>query len=194
MNALIVGAVAAALSALFVRISIPLLLRAQLIDRPTARSSHEIPPPRGGGAGLLLAAALAAVGGAYAFGPSEALMTTAALFGLAGALAALCVIDDARSLSAGQRLTAQAACVTVGLATIGPDPAAVFAGFLPSWAAAAIVALGWMWFVNLFNFMDGIDGIAGGQAAVIGGAIGAGALITEGKDIPDGSLVMGVPG
>jgi UDP-N-acetylmuramyl pentapeptide phosphotransferase/UDP-N-acetylglucosamine-1-phosphate transferase len=45
---------------------------------------------------------------------------------------------------------------------------AVFQGWLPSWLDRAAAALVWVWFVNLYNFMDGIDGIAGSEAAAIG--------------------------
>ena len=49
-------------------------------------------------------------------------------------------------------------------------PAAVFGGLAPGWLALPVVALGWVWVVNLFNFMDGIDGVAGAQAAGAGAA------------------------
>ena len=45
---------------------------------------------------------------------------------------------------------------------------AVFQGWLPSGLDAIATALIWVWFINLFNFMDGIDGIAGSEAAAIG--------------------------
>ncbi|CAN0515829.1 unnamed protein product [Laminaria digitata] len=50
-------------------------------------------------------------------------------------------------------------------------PGPVFLGLFPLWLDLAIAAIGWVWFVNLFNFMDGIDGISGVEATCIGGGI-----------------------
>src|SRR6185436_11330375 len=61
----------------------------------------------------------------------------------------------------------QAATVWIGLYAFGPADL-VFQGWLPVDIDRAATALFWLWFVNLFNFMDGIDGIAGSEAAAIG--------------------------
>src|SRR5207245_6467519 len=79
-------------------------------------------------------------------------------------LAAVSWIDDLRGLSRVVRLLAQAAAVAIGVSVL-PEPKDFF----------HLVAIGlvWMWWINLFNFMDGIDGLAGSEAA----AIGAGLLL-----------------
>ena len=60
-------------------------------------------------------------------------------------------------------------------------PSPVFADWLPAWLDKGLAAFLWLWFINLFNFMDGIDGLAGTETVVIAlgyflivGAAGAG--------------------
>ena len=138
-------------------------LRHGLLDQPGARRSHAVPTPRGGGIGiaiswLLACACLAVLPGVDAW--------------LAAALGAamLCVAgigwrDDRRPLPVWSRLVAQsagAAFVGLGLWTASHS--------LPvSLAAAATV----MVLVNVWNFMDGIDGLAATQGVIAGLALGA---------------------
>ena len=70
-------------------------------------------------------------------------------------------------LPAVARLSAQAAAVGAGLFAL-PGDGAVFQGVLPTSLDMALSGIIWLWFVNLFNFMDGIDGIAGSQTATAG--------------------------
>jgi UDP-N-acetylmuramyl pentapeptide phosphotransferase/UDP-N-acetylglucosamine-1-phosphate transferase len=104
-----------------------------------------------------------------------ALMLLAATFGGAplgglgiGALLLMAVswIDDRKGLPAAPRFAAHAVVVVGFLALIRMGGAQVFP--LPAWADFALVALGWLWFVNLYNFMDGIDGITGVETASLG--------------------------
>src|SRR6266852_9200091 len=81
-------------------------------------------------------------------------------------LAAISWIDDLRGLSPAMRLLTQLG--TVGLGMIALMPAGpVFQGWLPAGLDALAAGLLWLWFINLFNFMDGIDGLAGSEAAAI---------------------------
>jgi UDP-N-acetylmuramyl pentapeptide phosphotransferase/UDP-N-acetylglucosamine-1-phosphate transferase len=139
----------------------------RLIDLPNARSSHVEPRPRGGGlgivAGVVLAVALLAALGAAPSAPVFAV--------LAGALivAAIGLWDDVRGLGVGPRLVVQvAAAVWVvvlcgGIARVPlPAPAGV-----PLGVAGLVLAAVWIVAAtNFFNFMDGADGLAGGQAFV----------------------------
>lgn len=134
------------------------LLRAAVLDQPNERSSHATATPRG--AGLAIVAVLLIVWAALSRSADWPVLA------LAGALAALSWLDDLRGLSPLIRLVGQAAAVLVGLATL--DPAPVFQGLLPPLADRALAALAWLWFVNLYNFMDGVDGITGVQTACIG--------------------------
>jgi UDP-N-acetylmuramyl pentapeptide phosphotransferase/UDP-N-acetylglucosamine-1-phosphate transferase len=91
-----------------------------------------------------------------------------ALIGCAALLAVISAIDDVRSLPISVRLPAHAAAATVAiLAIAGPDRAHVGLGVVE--AAVAIVAIVWM--TNLYNFMDGSDGLAGGMTVIGFGAM-----------------------
>jgi UDP-N-acetylmuramyl pentapeptide phosphotransferase/UDP-N-acetylglucosamine-1-phosphate transferase len=85
-------------------------------------------------------------------------------------LMAVSWIDDRRTLPPAPRFLSQIAVVALGLGAL-PADGLVFQGLLPVWADRLVAAVGWLWFVNLFNFMDGIDGLAGSEAATIGGGV-----------------------
>ncbi len=139
-----------------------LLRRHAILDHPNARSSHDRPVPRGGGWGVMLAvlpawALLALVAGEDRFIP---LMAGAVL------LMAVSWRDDLVHLPAAFRLASHAIAVCFGLYAL-PGDAAVFQGLLPIWADRLVAGLCWVWFINLFNFMDGIDGLSGVEATSI---------------------------
>jgi UDP-N-acetylmuramyl pentapeptide phosphotransferase/UDP-N-acetylglucosamine-1-phosphate transferase len=71
-----------------------------------------------------------------------------------------------RGLPPALRLLVQFAAVVAGIWVL--PRGALFQGWLPPGLDSIATALIWVWFLNLFNFMDGIDGIAGGEAAAIG--------------------------
>jgi UDP-N-acetylmuramyl pentapeptide phosphotransferase/UDP-N-acetylglucosamine-1-phosphate transferase len=85
------------------------------------------------------------------------------------ALAAIGWWDDLKGISPWPRLAVQIAAIAVGLWSLFPLSDGQFTGGLVRQPFDAILAgLALLWFVNLFNFMDGIDGIAGGEAVSIG--------------------------
>ena len=133
----------------------------QIMDMPNERSSHTLPTPRGGGLATspVTIALLLMMGWKYHHLPT-------ALLGL-GALVLLAVswLDDRRGLPAGPRFLVQAVMVAGGMAAID---APVLTGALPLWLDHVLAGLGWLWFVNLYNFMDGIDGITGTQTFSLG--------------------------
>jgi len=91
-------------------------------------------------------------------------------------LAGVSWIDDLRDLGALPRLAAQFAAAIAGVLVL---PGLVFQGLFPPWLDATLAVIGWVWFVNLFNFMDGIDGISGVEAIAIAAGIGlAGGLLS----------------
>lgn len=157
---------------------IPLLRRAALLDRPNQRSLHDMPTPRGGGiavvAAILLAWLALVIAGAA---PPRMLVV------LLGAvlLASVSWRDDLRGLSPAVRLLAQLVAVALGLSALAPIGAAL-QGWLPVWLDVAATALAWVWFVNLFNFMDGSDGLAGSEAATIGIGLALFAMVGVGHD------------
>src|SRR5260370_21918775 len=146
------------------RALIPLLRRGVVLDRPNERSSHAMPTPRGGGVAVIAAIVLAWLALAGLGLPPRA--SSPILFG-AVLLAAVSWLDDLRGLPPAARLLAQWVAGALAFLT-QPSAGPVFQGWLPGWLDAIGTLLIWVWFVNLFNFMDGIDGLAGSEAAAIG--------------------------
>lgn len=121
------------------------------------RSSHMQPTPNGGGLGVVIASTVAGVW--LAWGQSQAL---AAPIVLAVPLALVGLLDDIRHLSARVRLGVQVAVCTGLLITLGSVPEIPIGNVvLGGLALSGLLLLVGVWWINLFNFMDGIDGIAG---------------------------------
>jgi UDP-N-acetylmuramyl pentapeptide phosphotransferase/UDP-N-acetylglucosamine-1-phosphate transferase len=85
-------------------------------------------------------------------------------------------MDDRRSRSARLRFGMQIAAVAIGLTAL-PAGSMVFQGWLPFWPDRIVAAICWLWFINLFNFMDGIDGLAGSEAVSIGAGLAVVAVV-----------------
>jgi len=161
--ATLAGLIAFAFSALGTRTVLDWLRDRQILDRPNERSSHAVPVPRGGGLAVTPAVALVWIGLATVTGAIGPLALALGALGLM----ALSWLDDRAGLPPLPRLTAHAVLVAAGLALLDPG-ALVFQGALPLWADRLLSGLGWLWFLNLYNFMDGIDGLTGSETASIG--------------------------
>lgn len=166
----------AALAATFAtRLVLTILRRRAILDHPNERSSHALPTPRGGGI-----AVVAVLVPSWALiqhvAPGDDPRVWPAIAGIL-ALAALSWLDDLYSLSAGLRIVCHAIVVAVALALL-PAGALVFQGLLPPLLDRIAAAILWIWFINLFNFMDGIDGISGVETLAIGLGLAAVAMIT----------------
>lgn len=140
----------------------PLLRRLGAVDVPNERSSHRTPRPRGAG---VFVAAIATTGLVLVWVATGA--EAVLWFALAGGavLSAVGLIDDVQGLSVRARLSFQGVCAVVAAyVAVAPD------WRLPLAAAVAIggVALFVVATTNIFNFMDGIDGIAGSTAMAAG--------------------------
>ncbi|MDP6351218.1 MAG: glycosyl transferase [Alphaproteobacteria bacterium] len=146
---------------------LPILRARAILDHPNARSSHARPTPRGGGIAVIGAVVVVWVAIA-ALGAAE--FPAILLIGAAG-LALVSWFDDLKGLGPAPRLAAQ--LVAVGGAWLVLAPAGpVFQGWLPPVLDTVAALVLWMWFINLFNFMDGIDGIAGVETLCIGAGVG----------------------
>lgn len=139
-----------------------------VLDRPGPRSSHTVPTPRGGGIAILLVLLPAWALAVPLAGAPERLWP---VLGVTALLAAVSWLDDLRGLSPMLRLPVHVLAVAASLAATAPDASPVFQGLLPTVLDAVAAGLLWLWFMNLFNFMDGIDGIAGGEAASVGAGL-----------------------
>lgn len=151
-----------------------------ILDIPNERSSHTLPTPRGGGVvfvGLFLAVILLCP----FFFPREASLWLA-LSGGGLAVAAVGWIDDRNTLPAWQRLGIHSLAVLWALYHLGGMPS-LSLGFasLPLGMFGYLLAfLGGVWMINLYNFMDGIDGLAAGEAVLVASA---GAFLTKGSPV-----------
>lgn len=136
--------------------------RLALVDAPEHRSSHTQPTPTGGGIGMVFGAAASMA--TLAWLHSEPVLMLAAALALLLALAGLA--DDRTGLSPKLRLLIQFAVLCGLLAWMSPLPALTLP-FTMSVSGAWLLVVGMLaalWWVNLFNFMDGIDGLAAAQA------------------------------
>lgn len=126
-------------------------------DIPNDRSLHNVPIPRVGGWGIVPVIVVTT----WLLAPGLRYAVLGAAF-----LAAISQIDDRRGLSARVRFGAHLVAV-IGLVALFPTD-------IP-WGFRAIVVFLMLWLVNLYNFMDGADGLAGGMTLIgfAGYAIGA---------------------
>jgi UDP-N-acetylmuramyl pentapeptide phosphotransferase/UDP-N-acetylglucosamine-1-phosphate transferase len=166
--------VAALLSAALILLLRPLLVR-HALAHPNARSLHAVPTPQGGGAAVVLAAlaTLALVGGFAA----ESRTALTGLLPLAGGVVLLAVVgavDDIRAVAAFPRLVLQALAVAAVVATLPADQRVLPAVPLALERAAEFLA--GLWFVNLVNFMDGLDWMTVAETVPVTAAVSAFAL------------------
>ncbi|MCW5774577.1 MAG: glycosyltransferase family 4 protein, partial [Rhodospirillaceae bacterium] len=159
------------------RLLLPWLHRRAILDRPNERSSHKVPTPRGGGLAVIvvLVVALWVIQTASGVPLWRQIVLTVAL----AALAAISWIDDRGGADWRLRLGLQLAAAVAGLFAIGIGPLVERTG-LPGWLVGLVLVLAWVWFVNLYNFMDGIDGITGVETASIGIGLVVLAVVTLG--------------
>ena len=169
------GVYAAAVAAVVSALSIVLLLRwAHRLpgDEPNARSLHQEPVPRVGGIAVWAGYLLAMWAGGFA--PPAGALGWVAL----ATVAAVSLADDRRGVPAAVRLAVHlAAAALVAIALVGAAGAFV----------VALATLGIAWSANLYNFMDGSDGLAGAMAVCGFGTLAAGAAIAG---APAGPLLV----
>ncbi len=179
-----------AVAALATRLALGVLTRRGIVDQPNHRSSHDRPVPRGGGWGVVLAVLPAwALLGLYGNGgPAIPALIAGSLL-----LVGVSWRDDLHSVPAGLRLLAQALAIGLGLGALPPD-VVVFQDMLPLWLDRAICFFGWLWFVNLYNFMDGIDGISAVETLSIAAGIVAIALLAGRLGAPEAALTAALAG
>jgi UDP-N-acetylmuramyl pentapeptide phosphotransferase/UDP-N-acetylglucosamine-1-phosphate transferase len=132
------------------------LLRRYALARPNARTSHTTPTPQGGGIAVIAATLVAFIGAAYLLGGN--VLTNPHLLAVVAATVGLAVLgmtDDIRPMRAASRLALQALAVGLVVATLPADLRVVPAA--PFVVERVALAFALVWFVNLVNFMDGID-------------------------------------
>jgi UDP-N-acetylmuramyl pentapeptide phosphotransferase/UDP-N-acetylglucosamine-1-phosphate transferase len=167
---ILIGAAVASLSALLTAALIVVLrpfLTHYALATPDARSSHRVPTPQWGGIAVVAATVTVALAAVWVFGRLDRpLLTVCAATVL---LALVGGIDDVYLMPLLPRLLLQALSVGVCLAAIPADLHVI--PFLPYWAERIVLLLGGVWFVNLVNFMDGIDWMTVAEVVPVTGAI-----------------------
>jgi len=135
------------------------LIKKAILDHPNDRSSHSIPTPRGGGIAILIAV-LPTLFLVQYFAATPIVAYQPVLICALG-LALLSWLDDLKNLGPLIRFASQIMAASLCLYFIPASEQGFIGGFLPIWMEKIILGIGWVWFINLFNFMDGIDGISG---------------------------------
>jgi UDP-N-acetylmuramyl pentapeptide phosphotransferase/UDP-N-acetylglucosamine-1-phosphate transferase len=144
--------------------------RKQIFDIPNERSSHTRPIPRGGGIAIVLLTLTGLF--IYAWRKPEWAIFSMSAFVIGGFLiSAVGWLDDVRSLSVKIRLSAHslgAVLVIIGFGYWHTIDFPFLGQISLGWIGLPVTFLWIVGLTNAYNFMDGIDGIAGGQAAVAG--------------------------
>jgi UDP-N-acetylmuramyl pentapeptide phosphotransferase/UDP-N-acetylglucosamine-1-phosphate transferase len=148
--------VAAALSTVLIVLLRP-LLRRHALAQPNARSSHREPTPQGGGIAVIAATIVVTLGCVGVVGEmnSAAAVEVFTVLAAAAFIAVVGGIDDLRPMPVVPRLMLQILAITVAIAAMPTDLRIV--PLLPWWAERLCLLMALVWFVNLVNFMDGID-------------------------------------
>src|SRR6266436_6319419 len=146
---------AAGCSALLIILLLP-MFRRYALARPNARSSHSIPTPQGGGVAVILAVAIALGADGAFMEPERAALIDVLPLGAAVALLTIVgAIDDILPIAPLWRLAVQAVAVTITVSTMPAELRAI--PVMPMAIERAVEIVAGLWFVNLVNFMDGID-------------------------------------
>jgi len=165
----VLALLSALLSALLIVVLKPLLVRYALA-RPNARSSHRVPTPQGGGIAVVGASLLVTGLAVLLFpgldGPAAESFLVAAAAGLV--LAAVGATDDIRPLPTIPRLLLQIGAVTAVVLT---SDMRLLPGLVPLSLERALLVFGGVWFVNLVNFMDGLDWITVAEMVPVTGFV-----------------------
>jgi UDP-N-acetylmuramyl pentapeptide phosphotransferase/UDP-N-acetylglucosamine-1-phosphate transferase len=169
-------------TAVLVPVILPLLRRSGVLDVPGARSSHTAPVPRGAGVAVMLGIL---AGAALPLGRPADRLLIAVVVGVAVLYALVGFADDLRGLDPVGRLVVQ-----------------LVLGVLLTWPATALFNRGWEWiplgaiaaasYVNVTNFMDGVNGITGWHGVVTGTAFACmGAYTGKGWVVAVGACLAG---
>lgn len=154
---LILAAVSLVLAAAVTFLVLRRAKRVGLVQTPNERSSHTVPTPTGGGIGIV-------VGGTFAGLLTAALIPFLAVPTIMASVLIAWVgyVDDRRPLPARWRLGAQVLLMGAVVALLPLDLIP-----LPDWLLLIVLTLGGALWINLYNFMDGIDGLAGSEAVFL---------------------------
>jgi UDP-N-acetylmuramyl pentapeptide phosphotransferase/UDP-N-acetylglucosamine-1-phosphate transferase len=162
---------AAVLSALLIVALRPWLAR-YAVAKPNARSSHKTPTPQGGGIAVIGATIIVSFGVLFFLRPaSTSLSPLGVIFAAVLLVAAVGAMADNRPIAAAPRLVLESFAVAAVLLTLPSEMRLL--PILPWWGERIFLLIGTLWFVNLVNFMDGLDWMTVVEVAPITAAIAA---------------------
>jgi len=142
----------------------------RILDIPNERSSHLLPTPRGGGLAIIIAWYIG-ITSLFFFGEVSRNLYFALLSGIL--LAVISLLDDVFDIRPVIRLSVQTITVIIAFILL-KGIHTVYIGdndLFPMIILYTITIVGMVWFINLYNFLDGIDGYASFEAITIGLAL-----------------------
>ncbi|MDD2761368.1 MAG: glycosyltransferase family 4 protein [Methylomonas sp.] len=153
-------------------------LSRNVLDIPNQRSSHSVPTPRGGGLAIVLAFVAAMAFFQFGAYPNPEFMT---VLGAAFLVAAIGFFDDHDPVPARWRFLTHLLSAGLVLYYLRGFPPLLLPAPVDWMLKRGFIDLGWLgypiglfllvWFLNLFNFMDGTDGIAASEAVFVSGSL-----------------------
>jgi len=126
-----------------------------LIDMPNPRSNHTVPVPKGGGLAVIFALIIPML-----LADIELAIVLSVLI-----LAAVSLMDDLISVPVFVRFTVQVIAVSIPLSYMHID---LLGGMVSPFVEKILIGITWIWCINLFNFMDGVDGLSAVEMASVG--------------------------
>lgn len=141
------------------------------IDPASLRANYKKPPLLGGGICVVMALIICLLVADIHYGIIFAMFL----------LAAMAMLHELIDIPLAIRLLIQLLCVLIAINVVAIP---VFGGALPLWLDKAVTAIAWVWFINVFKLMDGIDGTSAMQMVCMGMGV---CLITalSGHEFPD---------
>ncbi|AGL86131.1 Fuc2NAc and GlcNAc transferase [Pseudomonas protegens] len=138
-----------------------------LIDIPNSRSSHTVPTPRGGGVAIVVVFIISAI--VLEITSNLQFFTMLALTVTGGMVAVIGFLDDHGHIPARWRLLGHFTAAILGVALLGGMPSMLILNVYVelAWAGHIFAVFYLVWMLNLYNFMDGIDGLAAIEAVFV---------------------------
>ena len=145
-------------------------LNKNLLDVPNKRSSHDVPIPRGGGMAIVLTF-LSSLVFLY-IGSGLELSVLLSTLGAGLLVAVVGFMDDHGHVHPKWRLLVHFYVAAWGMSWLGGLPTMTVFGHVVhiDWLRYVVIAVALVWLLNLFNFMDGIDGIAASETIFVAGS------------------------
>jgi UDP-N-acetylmuramyl pentapeptide phosphotransferase/UDP-N-acetylglucosamine-1-phosphate transferase len=147
------------------------LFKRYALARPNARSSHTAPTRQGGGIAVVAATIVVSVGILYTASDEAGTIPLAIVFSAVVLIAIVGTVADIHPDYVVPRFLLQAIAVAAVIFSL-PDELRV-APLLPWWVERALLVFGGLWFVNLVNFMDGLDWMTVAEVVPVSAAVAA---------------------